>query len=65
MSEHLITRLRANGANESEARLTLYEQAPAPKGWPDYDGHGSPMPAYATSELWHWLLERALIVAES
>ncbi len=48
------------GASESEVKLTLYEQAPAPKGWPDYDGHGSPMPAYATPELWRWLLERRL-----
>ena len=60
VSEHLVSRLRAAGANDSTVRLTLYEKAPAPKGWPDYDGHGSPMPAYATPELWHWLLEQRL-----
>jgi predicted peptidase len=59
-SEHIVARLRALGQNESDARLTLYEHAPAPKGWPDYDGHGSPMPAYATAELWPWLLQKKL-----
>jgi len=58
ISEHLHSRLKANGASEDEAKLTLYERAPAPKGWPDYDGHGSPMPAYATPELYRWLLEK-------
>eukprot|EP00966_Prymnesium_polylepis_P141380 3265054-Prymnesium_polylepis.1 len=60
-SEHLIMRLRGLGANESDARLTLYEQAPAPVGWPDYDGHGSPIPAYSTPELYKWLLEQHLL----
>jgi len=55
-SERLIRGLLRGGANESEAKLTLYDAAPAPKGWPDYDGHGSPMPAYATAELYKWLL---------
>ena len=57
-SEHLITRLRSLGANESDARLTLYEQAPAPVGWPDYDGHASTILAYSTLELYKWLLEQ-------
>jgi len=60
ISERLIQKLRQLGANESEAKLTLYDAAPPPKGWPDYDGHGSPMPAYATPELWRWLLEQHL-----
>ena len=60
ISERLIEKLRQLGANESEAKLTLYDAAPPPKGWPDYDGHGSPMPAYATPELWRWLLEQHL-----
>ena len=57
-SERLVERLRSLGVNESDARLTLYEQAPAPVGWPDYDGHASTIPAYATAELWRWLLEQ-------
>ena len=57
-SERLIERLRKNGANESDARLTLYDKAPAPVGWPDYDGHASTIPAYATPELWKWVLEQ-------
>ena len=60
ISERLIQKLRQLGANESEAKLTLYDAAPPPKGWPDYDGHGSPVPAYATPELWRWLLEQHL-----
>ena len=60
VSEHVISRLLSNGASEADAKLTLYDQAPAPKGWPDYDGHGSPIPAYSTPELWRWLLERRL-----
>ena len=59
-SERLVKKLRALGANESEVRLTLYEQAPAPIGWASYDGHGSPIPAYATPELYRWLLEQRL-----
>ena len=35
-SERLIERLRHHGANASGARLTLYDKAPAPVGWPDY-----------------------------
>ena len=52
------TRQRSAGVPDADAKLTLYEKAPAPKGWPDYDGHGSPMPAYATPELYRWLLEK-------
>mgnify|MGYP002831047623 FL=1 len=57
-SERLIERLRHHGANASGARLTLYDKAPAPVGWPDYYGHASTIPAYATLELWQWLLEQ-------
>ena len=28
-------------------KLTLYDDAPAPPGWPDYFGHASTIPAYA------------------
>ena len=60
ISESLVSRLKANGATEAKCRLTLYDHAPAPKGWPDYDGHGSPMLAYASAELFRWLLEQRL-----
>ena len=59
-SEHLIEKLRKNGVKDSYARLTLYDQAPAPVGWPSYDGHASTIPAYAMPELWRWLLEQRL-----
>lgn len=59
-SEHLITRLRSLGAREDDARLTLFERAPAPPGWPEYDGHASTIPAYSMAELYKWLLEQHL-----
>lgn len=32
---------------KDDVKLTLYEDAPAPPGWPDYFGHASTIPAYA------------------
>mmetsp|Transcript_15816 Transcript_15816/g.31974 ORF Transcript_15816/g.31974 Transcript_15816/m.31974 type:complete len:245 (+) Transcript_15816:115-849(+) len=58
VSETLVVQLRKLGANASDARLTLYEDAPAPSGYPSYLGHASTVPAYATAELWRWLLEQ-------
>ena len=60
VSESLIEELRRTGSNESDLKLTLYPEAPAPKGWPMYDGHGSTIPAYATPALYRWLLERSV-----
>jgi predicted peptidase len=60
VSELLVAELRRQGTNDSEAKITLYEHAPAPKGWPDYDGHGATIPAYATPALYRWLLERSV-----
>ena len=59
-SEALIKGLRGLGAPEAESRLTLYDDAPAPVGWPTYFGHASTIPAYATEELYSWMLGRAL-----
>ncbi|KAL1506897.1 hypothetical protein AB1Y20_007762 [Prymnesium parvum] len=59
-TEQLVSDLRALGAKEDEARLTLYEKAPAPVGWPDYEGHASTIPAYSSPELYKWLLEQHL-----
>ena len=60
VSELLVAELRRQGTNDSDAKITLYEHAPAPKGWPDYDGHGATIPAYATPALYRWLLERSV-----
>eukprot|EP00927_Polykrikos_kofoidii_P035142 TRINITY_DN29718_c0_g1_i1.p1 TRINITY_DN29718_c0_g1~~TRINITY_DN29718_c0_g1_i1.p1 ORF type:complete len:274 (-),score=37.69 TRINITY_DN29718_c0_g1_i1:143-964(-) len=59
-SDMVIKGLKDMGASEDEARLTLYENAPAPPGWPEYYGHASTIPAYATGELYEWLLEKRL-----
>ena len=57
VSVQQIDILRRAGVGEQAAKLTLYDNAPAPVGWPDYDGHASTIPAYATPALYHWLLE--------
>jgi len=62
-SEDLVQGLRSRGASEEVARLTLYEAAPAPPGWPSYQGHASTIPAYATPELYQWLLRQRLGVS--
>ena len=31
---------------KDHVKLTLYDDAPAPPGWPDYYGHASTIPAY-------------------
>jgi len=59
-SEELISRLREMGVSEDNAKLTVYDEAPAPIGWPDYYGHASTIPAYATPELYDWLLLQRL-----
>tara|TARA_B110001450_G_C17539366_1_gene447984 strand:- start:93 stop:689 length:597 start_codon:yes stop_codon:yes gene_type:complete len=58
VSERLVDNFRRAGVGENAAKLTLYDHAPAPVGWPDYDGHASTIPAYATPALYHWLLEQ-------
>lgn len=59
-SERIIGELKELGASADEARLTLYEEAPAPPGWPEYFGHASTIPAYGTPELYEWLLGKQL-----
>lgn len=59
-SEKLMAALRKAGATEENARLTLYDEAPPPPGWPTYHGHASTIPAYATPELYEWLLAHRL-----
>uniref|UniRef100_A0A7S4Q9T4 PET hydrolase/cutinase-like domain-containing protein n=1 Tax=Alexandrium monilatum TaxID=311494 RepID=A0A7S4Q9T4_9DINO len=59
-SEDLVEELWRKGASREEVRLTLYEKAPAPFGWPTYYGHASTIPAYATPELYDWLLAQRL-----
>lgn len=55
-SERIIKGLRASGADPEDAKLTLYPDAPTPPGWPRSIGHASTIPAYATPELYTWLL---------
>jgi len=59
-SQRLIRGLERDGATDGHARLTLYDSAPAPVGWPSYDGHASTIPAYGTAELYKWLLSQRL-----
>lgn len=58
-SERLVTGLRRLGADPEDAKLTLYPEAPTPPGWPYSVGHASTIPAYATAELYAWLLARS------
>ena len=54
-SERAASSLRAlNG--EQLVKLTVYEKAPVPPGYPHAAGHASTIPAYATEELYSWLL---------
>lgn len=57
-SSRLIGDLRANGATEEGAKLTLYAQAPAAFGMPSRVGHGSYFPAIMEPELYEWLLRQ-------
>eukprot|EP00929_Paragymnodinium_shiwhaense_P028363 TRINITY_DN16448_c0_g1_i3.p2 TRINITY_DN16448_c0_g1~~TRINITY_DN16448_c0_g1_i3.p2 ORF type:complete len:144 (-),score=15.14 TRINITY_DN16448_c0_g1_i3:475-906(-) len=58
ISEQLIAGLRSAGIGEDQARLTLYDDAPTPPGWPHSVGHAATIPAYATKELYEWLLRQ-------
>merc|ERR1719235_2269500 len=44
------------GASADEAKLTLYDEAPATRCNPDAVGHGSTYLAYNDSSLFDWLL---------
>ena len=33
---------------KEDVKVTLYDNAPAPHGWPDYFGHASTIPAYVS-----------------
>ena len=56
ISERLITAMHRAGASPDQARLTLYDEAPTPPGWPSSVGHASTIPAYSDPELYAWLL---------
>ncbi|CAJ1430229.1 unnamed protein product [Effrenium voratum] len=62
VSTGLVEALWNAGASKDHVKLTLYDDAPAPPGWPDYYGHASTIPAYATPELYEWLLQHQLPV---
>lgn len=59
-SQNFIDSLLAAGASEDDARLTLFDDAPTPPGWPTYTGHASTIPGYKTPELYTWLLNHTL-----
>ena len=50
ISERLITAMHRAGASPDQARLTLYDEAPTPPGWPSSVGHASTIPAYSDPE---------------
>ena len=52
ISERLITAMHRAGASPDQARLTLYDEAPTPPGWPSSVGHASTIPAYSDPELY-------------
>ncbi|KAJ1460067.1 Alpha/Beta hydrolase protein [Pelagophyceae sp. CCMP2097] len=58
-SERLVAGLRAAGAADDDARLTLYADAPTPRGWPESIGHASTEPAFSTPALYAWLLSHS------
>eukprot|EP00930_Biecheleria_cincta_P090127 TRINITY_DN79472_c0_g1_i1.p1 TRINITY_DN79472_c0_g1~~TRINITY_DN79472_c0_g1_i1.p1 ORF type:complete len:245 (+),score=25.09 TRINITY_DN79472_c0_g1_i1:40-774(+) len=60
LSERIIGALRNAGVPEEQARLTLYDKAPTPPGYPNAVGHASTIPAYATLDMYDWLLSHSL-----
>eukprot|EP00746_Dinoflagellata_sp_MGD_P120491 gnl/MRDRNA2_/MRDRNA2_55998_c0_seq2.p2 gnl/MRDRNA2_/MRDRNA2_55998_c0~~gnl/MRDRNA2_/MRDRNA2_55998_c0_seq2.p2 ORF type:complete len:154 (+),score=24.35 gnl/MRDRNA2_/MRDRNA2_55998_c0_seq2:718-1179(+) len=56
-TEKLVHNLREMGASADEAKLTLYDEAPATRCNPDSVGHGSTYLAYNDSSLFDWLLK--------
>ncbi|CAE7684953.1 unnamed protein product [Symbiodinium sp. CCMP2592] len=60
ITSELIQALWRNGASQEDVKVTLYDNAPAPHGWPDYFGHASTIPAYAETDLYEWLLQQQL-----
>lgn len=55
-AELQLRKRRGGNAHAAQVRFTNYDSAPAPVGWPSYDGHASWIPAYADPELYRWLL---------
>ncbi|KAG8460338.1 hypothetical protein KFE25_011829 [Diacronema lutheri] len=52
----LLARRRAGRPGSAGLKYTQFEHAPAPVGWPSYEGHASWIPAFSTAELYDWLL---------
>lgn len=59
----LLRKRRAERVGAAEVKYTRYENAPAPVGWPSYDGHASWLPAYSSAELYDWLLGHSAAAA--
>ena len=48
-------------AGNSGVKYTRLPSAPAPVGWPHYEGHAAWIPTYAAqSQLWPWLKQQVL-----
>ena len=48
--------------DESRRRYTRIESCPAPPGYPMFEGHGTPVVAWATDGLFEWLLSHRVAV---
>ena len=48
----------AEAVASAAVKYTRYDEAPAPTGWEDYDGHASWKLAYRGPDLFDWLLEQ-------
>ena len=55
-SDQVVSALKEAGI--SGVKYERIENAPAPVGWPNYDGHASWIPAYQTPGLYTWMLEQ-------
>jgi predicted peptidase len=62
-SDQAADALRAVGAKALQ--YTRLENAPAPFGWPHYQGHAAWIPTYAAdSALWPWLAQQVLSASD-
>jgi len=58
ISDNLIQGLRHLYKNPDDAKLTLYDDAPTPPGYPQCKGHASTIPTYSNPSLYSWLLTK-------
>lgn len=64
-SDQAAAALRAVGSKALHLQYTRLESAPAPVGWPHYQGHAAWIPTYAAdSPLWPWLAQQVLSASD-